>query len=111
MQQHVVFANAVENVDALAHRLGQAGDEGREFHVRSVDPVRYLHQPNEIDRPVDTVQIGRFQAKLGEQEFGHGRRAVFGHFQPNGVAEMALRQFALQFGTQIGDLFLVNEEV
>jgi hypothetical protein len=96
---------------ALADGLGGAGDEGRELHVRAINPVRYLHQAHQVDRAVDAVEVGRLEVELGEQEFGHRRRAVVGNFEAHGVAEMALRQFALQLGAQVGDFFFVDEEV
>jgi hypothetical protein len=82
-----------------------------ELHVRAIDPVRHLHQAHQVDRAVDAVEVGRLQFELGEQEFGHRLRAVVGHFQAHGVAEVALRQFALQLGAQVGDFFLVDEQV
>jgi hypothetical protein len=111
VEQDVGLADGVENIDAFADDLGQARHEGAEFHVRAIDPVRHLHQANQVHRAIDAVKVGGLEFKLGEQEFGHRLRAVVGDFETHGVAEVALRQFALQLGAQVGDFFLVDEEV
>ena len=111
VQQDVAAADAVEDVHALADRLGQAGQEGRELEVGAVDPVGHLHQAHQVDRAMDAVKVVVLEAELGEQEFGHRFRAVVGDFEAHGVAEVALRQFALQLGAQVLDFFLVDEEV
>ncbi len=81
---------------ALTSCLRQARHEGRIFEIGTIDPVRHLHQPHQVDRAVDLVQIIRGQAELLQQKFGHLRRTVVGDLEPHRVAELALRQFALQ---------------
>jgi hypothetical protein len=109
VQQDIVAPDAVKDVGALADGLGQSLHKGRKFHVRAVYPVRHLHQTDQVDRAFDAIEVGMGQSELGEQEVGHCRRAVFGYFEADGVTEVAVRQFALQFGAQIGDFFFVNE--
>jgi hypothetical protein len=48
---------------------------------------------------------------LREQEARHALGHVVGHFEANGVAEVALRQFALQRLAQVLHLLLLDEEV
>ncbi len=111
MQQDVGAAYAGEDVHALADRPGQAGHEGRKLEVWAIDPVGNLHQAHQIDRAMDAVKIVFLEAELGEQKVVHRFRTVVGDFEANGVAEVAEGQFALQLGAQVGDFFLVNEEV
>ncbi|MPN34287.1 hypothetical protein SDC9_181780 [bioreactor metagenome] len=111
VQQDVVLADVLENARALAQSLGSARGKWRELHVGAVYPVRHLHQADQIDGAVDAVEVDRLEFELGEQELGHRFRTVVGDLQTHGIAEVALRQFALQLGAQVGDFFLVDEEV
>ena len=111
MQQDVAAADAGEDVHALADRLGQAGNEGREFEVGTIDPVGHLHQARQVHRAMNAVKVFALESELGEQEFGHGFRTVVGDLEAHGVAEVTEGQFALQLGAQVGDFFLVNKEV
>ena len=79
MQQHVVLANAVEDVRALGQSLAGAGNKGAELHVRAVNAVRHLHQADKIHRAVHAVEIDFLEVELGEQELGHRLRTVVGH--------------------------------
>ena len=61
--------------------------------------------------PLTLIQIFRLQFELLQQEFRHGGRTVVGDFQAHRIAEVALRQFALQADAQVLHFFLVHEQV
>ena len=109
VQQDVATADAGENVASLAQVFRNAGQERGKLHVRAVHPVWHLHQADQVDRAIDPVKVDLLQPELGEQEIGDGGRAVVGDFEPNGIAKMALRQFSLQLGAQIGDFLFIDE--
>ena len=112
MQQYVVLAQHLEHVRALLlQQGGHAGHERRELEIVARDLVRDAHQAHQIHRTFHAEQVFRFQLELLQQEFGHGGRAVVGDFQPHRIAEVALRQFALQADAQVLHFFLVHEQV
>ena len=96
---------------AVRQRLGQAGLEGRELEVGPVDLVGHRHQPHQVHDAGHAVEVVASEAELLQQEFGHHLGAVVGDFQAHGVAEMALRQLALQRGAQVLDFLVVDEQV
>ena len=69
------------------------------------------HQPHQVDRAVDAVQVLLGELELLQQELGHFRRAGFGHLQAHRIAEVALRQLAGECGAQVLDFLLVHEQV
>ena len=111
VQQDVATADAGENVASLAQVFRNAGQERGKFHVRTVHPVRDLHQADQVDRAIDPVKVDLLQPELGEQEIGDGWGTVVGDFKPYGITKMALGQFPLQFGAQIGDFLFIDEQV
>ena len=111
MQQNVVLAQLLENAAFLGESLGQAGCERREFQIGAIHRVGDLHQADEVDRAGDAIEVAPFETGLHEQKVGHAFRATVGNFQTHGIAEMALRQFALNLDAQILGLFFVDEQV
>ncbi|SPA36045.1 hypothetical protein CBM2637_U10002 [Cupriavidus taiwanensis] len=111
VQQDVAIAHGAEDIGLVPQRLGQARPERRVFQVRPVDLVRHLHQADQVDRTVDREHLGGCEAKLLLQERGHGARAVVGHLEPHRIAEVPVRQFALQRLAQVLDLFLVDKQL
>ncbi len=111
VQQDIGLAHRGEDVALLLQCLGHARPERAELQVRPVHPVGHLDQAHHVDQAMDPVQILLAQAELLEQEVGHRLGAVVGHLQPHRVAEVALRQFALQRDAQVLHLFLVDEQV
>ena len=112
VQQDVAGADAVEDVAvAPGQRLRRPRLEGGEFQVVARNPVGHLHHAHEIDRTGDAVEVVLREVELREQEVGHRRRAVVGDFEADRVAEVPLRQFALDRRAQVLHFFLVDEEV
>ncbi len=68
-------------------------------------------QAREVDRALHRVEVVALEAELGEQEARHRLRHVVGHLEAHRVAEVALRQFALQRLAQVLHLLLLDEEV
>ena len=101
MQQNVVFAYTFEKIGAFFHGFWHARIEAGEFQFRAFNQVGYLHQPHQIHRAVDAVDIVIAQCELLLQLVLQGGRTAFGYFETHGVAKVALRQLTLQRGAQI----------
>ncbi|CAM5190501.1 hypothetical protein CDEN61S_00939 [Castellaniella denitrificans] len=98
-------------LQAAVERRRHARPEDRVFQVGTVDPVAQLHQPGQVDRTVDAIGVGRPEAEFALQEqFQVGRHGVR-DLQAHRGAEIALREFALESLAQVGDFFLVHEQV
>ena len=112
VQQDVAGADGLEHVDALGERARErrAGTAGTARSARSTS-LGHLHQAHQVHRAVDLVEVVRAEPELLQQELGHLRRAVVGDLEAHGVAEVALRQLALQRGAQVLHVLLVDEEV
>ena len=111
VHQDVVLADAGKDVVALGQDLGQARLERRVHQVRAIHLVRHGIQAHQVDDAWYPVEIVLVEAELLQQEPGHDLRTVVGDFQAHGVAEVALRQFALQCDAQILHLFVIDEQV
>jgi hypothetical protein len=98
-------------VVALGQHLRQTGQKGRIHQVRPVHAVRHRHQAHQIDDAGNAVQVGAVERELLQQEIGHCFGTVVGNLQAHGVAEMALRQFALQRDAQVLHFFVIDEQV
>ena len=111
VHQDVILADAGKDVIALGQHLGQAGLEWRVHQVGTIDLVRHRHQAHQVDDARDPVQVIVVEAELLQQESRHDLRAVVCDFQAHAVAEVALRQFALQRDAKVLDFFVVDEQV
>ena len=111
VQEDVSGTDGIENGTGFLDGLWRSRLERYELQVRAFYQIRDLHQQYQVDRAGETVQVRLAQPKLGEQEFRHGLWAVFRDFETNRIAEVALRQFALDARPQVLDFFLVNEEI
>jgi hypothetical protein len=109
--QDVLLADAFEDVVALGQYLGQPGLEGRIRQVGAIHLIGYRHQAHQVHDARHAVEVVGIQAELLQQEVGHRLRAVIGDLQAHGVAEVALRQFALQCGAQVLHFFVIDEQV
>ena len=87
------------------------GAKGANLRSSRDDLVRDAHQAHQIHRALDAVEILRPQFELLQQELRHRGRAVVGDLQAHCVAEVALRQLALQADAQVLHFFLVHEQV
>ena len=111
MEQDVAFADGGEDIRRFGKHGRKAGGKGGELEVGAIHPVGYLHQPNQVDRAGHLIEILSAQIELLQQEIRNHRRAQVGDLEPNRVAEMPLRQFALQCQAQILHFFFVHEQV
>ncbi|MDT4851705.1 hypothetical protein FQZ97_858960 [compost metagenome] len=111
VQQHVLLAHHIEHRGSRGKHLHRRRHVGRVFEGGAVDHVGDLHQPHQVHRARDTVQVLLAQARFQQQPARQRRRGVGGHLQPHRVTEMTRRQFALQRFAQVGDLVLGNEQV
>src|SRR6185295_9217124 len=111
MQQDVPFAHRCKEIRHLGQCRREACDEAREFQIWAINPVRNLHQADQIDRAVYLVEILSAEIELLQQKIRNSGRAQIGHFKAHRIAEMSLWQFALQRQAQILDFFFVNEQV
>ena len=94
-----------------AERRRQARHERRVLERRAIDLLGHFAQPIQVHRPFDAIEVRLAQPELLQQELHHAERGVVGHFEPHGVAEVAMQQLSLQRGVQVLDLLLVDEEV
>ena len=93
-------------------RVGQPGTNGGNLSVGEVDLVDQRRQPRDVDRPVARDTDRRSSSpNCCSRKLRQRRRALGGHFEPHGEAELALRQFALQRLAQILHFFLVDEQI
>ncbi len=111
MQQDVAGADRLHHVDAGGERGREPVTERRIGEVLPVHLARHRHQPHEVHRAVHLVEVFGAEAELLQQELGHLRRAVVGDLEADGVAEVPLRQLALQRAAQVLHVLLVDEEV
>ena len=111
VQENVARRDAGEHLVGFSqqHRVG--GLKRRELEVGALNHVRQLHQPGQVHRTIGAEQVGFFKFKLLQQESDHIRRTVAIDFEAHRVAEMPLRQFALQGQLEVGHLFLIDEQV
>ena len=111
VQQDVVLADDVEELASFRDRLRQSLDERLELEVGPVHLLGHAHEAHEVHRSCHDVEIVALEAELREEEARHRLRHVVGDFEAYGVAEMALRQFALQRLAQVLHLLLLDEEI
>ncbi len=111
VQQHILVADDREQIDMPLQPPGNSGGEGRVLEIRSVDEVVDRHQPVEVDRPVDLVQIVARQREMIQQEVGEVARAVVRGLDPHRFAVTSLCQLAFDRPQQVVDFFLVDEQV
>ena len=103
VQQHVALAHRVEDVRAcLASARGQrrARTAGYLRSGRSTSSGICISRTR-FTGPSTRYRSVSAQPELLQQEVASCRRTVVGHFQAHRVAEMALRQFALQRRAQV----------
>ena len=112
VQQHVVLADRGEEVGRVAQPVGHAGHERAVFEAGDGHGIDQRRHPGEVDRTVDAIRDRRrcssnwLQQELRELG-GTARRDL----EPHRLAEMALRQLALQRLPQVLHFFLVEPEV
>ena len=111
MQQDVLLAQRGEDVVVARDVLGLARLVGHELEVGAVDAVGHRHQPHQGDDAGDAIEVVAAEVELLQQEVGHDFGAVVGDFEAHGVAEVALRQFALQRGAQVLHFLVIDEQV
>ncbi|TXT25305.1 MAG: Uncharacterized protein FD134_1116 [Gallionellaceae bacterium] len=112
VQQDIALADDLEHVRALfLQHARHAGRKSGEFQVIARHLLRDAHQPHQVDRAIHAVQVAWLQHELPQQEIGHLLGAVIGDFQPHGVAEVAVRQLALQADAQVFYFFVIHEQI
>ena len=110
MQQDVALADVEEDVVLLAETDHGDGRESLVFEVRPVEFRGDGHQAQEIDRPLDAVDVFLFQIEDVAKPVGKLLRRVL-HLETDGVAAIEFAQFILDGTEQIARLFLVDVEV
>jgi hypothetical protein len=111
VHHHVALADGLEEVAPLGDALRQPLLERRVLEVGPVHLFDHAHQPREVHGSRDHVEVVALEAELAEEEARHRLRHVVGDFQAHGVAEVALRQLALERLAQVLHLLLLDEEV
>ncbi len=104
---------------AIAHRGEQVAGQGfrdarRErcvFQVGTIDHVRDRHQPHQVDRAVAGIDISHTEAEFLGQVLRHQLGTVVRHFEPHGIAPLALAQLVFQRFQQIVGLGGVDQQV
>ena len=71
MQQHVALADGLEHVGPLHQHAGHARRERQILQLRARDLVGDAHEPHQVDRPVDLIQVVLAQTELLQQEIRH----------------------------------------
>ena len=111
VQQHVVLFEHFGHGLVFAHVFGQAGREWSKLQIGPIHHIGHGHQPHQVHGADHLVELVWAQIALREQEFGHMRRAVVGHFQPHFVAILPLAQLGLHGGAQVGEIFFIHREL
>ena len=94
VQQDILFLQHAEKIFPLCqfrYTFGLAGYKYEKFEVRPRHLVGYVHQPHQIYRAIDAIDIDLVQLELCGQKLQRFLGAVVGNFQPDGIAKMALR--------------------
>ncbi|MCY1229563.1 hypothetical protein D9M72_419320 [compost metagenome] len=111
VQQHVLLSHHVEHRRAGGEGLDRGGHIRRKLQRGPVHHVGDLHQPHQVHRAGNTVQVLLGEARFQQQPARQRCRRVRRDFQAHRVAEMARGQLALQRLAQVGDLVFRDEQV
>jgi hypothetical protein len=111
VQELVALADGGEDVAPFRERLGQARREGLVLEVGPVHLLGNAHEAHQVHGAAHRVEVVALEPELREQEPRHRLRHVVRDFQAHRVAEVALRQFALERLAQVLHLLLLDEEV
>ena len=110
MQQDVAFADVEKDVVFLSEADDGDGGEAFVFEVRAVEFGGDGHEPHEVERPIDAVDVLFFEV----EDFAEAADEFFGdvlHFEADGVAAVELAEFVFDGAQEVAGFFLVDVEV
>ncbi len=111
VDQQVALLYRLEQVGALSQLARPGRHEWRPAQLRVLDVIDQLVHPHQVDRPVDLEHGFARQLELFLQMGLQRRRTGAQHFEPDRVAEVALREFHPHRLAQVVHLALIDRQI
>ena len=111
VQQDVAVFQRIEHIDVFLQARRHFRSETGKGQFRPVHQVVDGHQPVQIHRAVDLVEIVFAQLELLQQKRAQLVRAVVRHLKPHRVVKPPRRQLAFQGDQQIIDFLVIDKQL